>query len=185
MAWMNGRRTVRCRHCWEKGHNIRNCPTIPQTLKDSYKAGDKARKCSYCNNPGHNKASCTERKSDIAAYKVQNAEYRANVLNQMIAFGIGVGSLVTHHTDTEGLTGDKLFMITDVAWNKVQAKNQWETGYFLADALSEDGWSPTMHAPWSEGYYKSNVLTKRTEEQIRATVPEGWLNGEGGFDKYF
>ena len=87
MAWMNGRRTVRCYNCGAKGHNRRNCPQNSPEVKERYASGDKARKCSWCAEPGHNKSGCKVRREQQAAYIVENAAYRKEVLAFMQANG--------------------------------------------------------------------------------------------------
>ena len=188
MAYINGRRTVRCRNCYEKGHNVRNCPTLTPEEKALYATGDKARKCSWCAEAGHNKSGCKVRREQHAAYIAENAAYRKEVLAFMQANGYGIGALITESRGA-GDEGDPpaLYMVTDIAWDKVQKKGS-DNRILVARSLNQD-YDYSFSLPMNDvdkyryHWYDAAVVSRCKAEYIEP--PAGWLNGSSGIEKYF
>lgn len=181
MAWLNGKRTVRCRKCWERGHNIRNCPQNSPEQQAAYADGVKARTCSYCGQPKHNKTSCGKRKDDMAEYAKRNGEYRQNILNTMRDKGFGIGALVT--TDADNPTPECMYIITDIDWDAVQEKNNLAR-IFITQSITNGQYDMTLSIGglgrynWSGAY----VLGRA---KVEPEPPSDWLTGRSGIDKYF
>jgi hypothetical protein len=104
MSW-NG--TVRCSHCYNKGHNRRSCPKLKQYIEDnpnSYTAetfnaqaeAGKKRTCGYCEERGHNRKTCRDLKNDVEYYQTLCVEMRRDVLEWLQKNGAGVGALVAY-----------------------------------------------------------------------------------------
>ena len=179
---INGRRTVTCRNCWQLGHNKRHCPTLSPDMKEYYAGKGKA-KCSWCKETGHNKKTCGKLKTEKAQYISANAEYRRNFLHTLLRHGIGIGSLVKYMRE-DSYNKDKLYIVTDFEWDGVQQKapnrrviyaNAVNTQYDERFELPDNGMG------WSE----PKTLTRRPEDEIKAMVPAGWLDGTSGIDRFF
>jgi len=93
----------RCRHCGQKGHNVRTCPTLvhqqPRSTDQPIEPPKpvKPRTCSFCGYTGHNKTTCVlsaELKSQIVSI---NQEFRTKVLKYFNELGYGIGALVKAH----------------------------------------------------------------------------------------
>ena len=188
MAWRNGKRTVRCYKCYGVGHNRRNCPDNTPEDKARYATGDKSRKCSWCGDAGHNKSSCKSRKAQQAAYIAENAAHRKEVLAFMQANGYGIGALITESRG-EAVGGEPpvLYMVTDIAWDKVQKKDTSNRILVARSLASDDEYRFTM--PMNNGdkyryhWYDAAVVSRVKEDYTNP--PVDWLNGSSGIDKYF
>ena len=102
MSW-NG--TVRCGHCYGKGHNKRSCPSLKQWVeenpdswraekyKDSKKRG-KVRRCPYCNLKGHNRRTCGNLKIAKAHWIKEAQKYRKAWAAWMVEDGTTPGAIV-------------------------------------------------------------------------------------------
>lgn len=182
MAWQNGRRTVRCRRCWEKGHNIRNCPQNTPEQKAAYTDGAKARTCSYCGEAKHNRTSCVKRKADKVAYAKTNADYRRTVLATMREQGLGIGALVT--TDLNSNTAESMYIITDIDWDLVQEKNA-TARFLIGESIGKDSYQYSMALARADYRYNWNTASVISRAKHPQEAPLGWLNGESGIDKFF
>lgn len=190
MAWVNGKRTVTCRVCWEHGHNRRNCPKLSPEMKDSYKIGDRARKCSWCKGTGHTKPRCEKRKGEMVSYIKENAVYRQNVLNALIHEGIGVGALVMssdHDANDNSLA--HVYLVKNIDWDKFQQKSKGARP-IQGEGITS-GWGYEFQAPRSTvgadyyGWSYPKSLSKVSRDAIMESVPEGWLDGTSGIERYF
>lgn len=188
MAWVNGKRTVYCRHCYGKGHNRRGCPQLSETTKARYKSGDLQRKCSWCRQSGHTKTKCEIRQTEMNVYITDNAKYRGEVLALMEAQGIGYGALVTpkYNNKDRELDKDNLSIITRIDWDSIQLKDKdhravkayntmrdWENEYCVP-ALKDAYWA-----------YGQLTVINKAKTSIREDMPVDWLSGKSGVDKYF
>ena len=191
MAWnSDGSRTVRCRKCWGKGHNIRNCPTLSPEQKAEYATGDRARKCSWCAGTGHNKNGCVKRKSDRVEYIAANAVYRKKVLDVLTTKGYGVGALVVSGTDKLNDNPDQLYFITDINWDEIQQKRP---GAYIFKATNIDCEStndfklPPFDDLTQQSYYShwytANIVSPA--KGVAADPPAGWLDGTSNIDQFF
>lgn len=189
MAWVNGKRTVRCYKCYGVGHNRRNCPTLSEAEKAHFKEGEGARKCSYCNGTGHNRKSCATLRVDIQAYSLDNAAYRKETLDKMVASGLGIGSLIFRgepNTPLDKIEPDELFVVANIDWHRIQRKAIGD--YVLwGHCVGENGYSNNFNLPGTRSYarYETNVLTRVAPDSILASVPDGWLNGKSGSEDFF
>lgn len=191
MAFINGKRTVYCRHCYQKGHNRRSCPTLSPEMKERYASGgDLARKCSYCGEAGHTRRKCEKRQTDMSAYVVKNAQYRKEFLEHLVALGVGAGSLVyTGETveDLNSLAPSQLYMVQGIDWDNVQAHAKH--AYLLHCVnVAPEGYANTFMVPPPDNmrsWYKLNVLTRADESVIRNAVPAGWFAGTSGIERFF
>lgn len=137
MSW-NG--TVRCRHCYENGHNRRSCPELTRQLKEraangsSYaeeqyvkrtgmnldgtkvakeqRAKANPRRCTYCGARGHNRRTCGVLTENKAAYAEAAIAYRRRLVEAMRSTGVGIGAL----TQTERWGETHCWMITKINW---------------------------------------------------------------------
>lgn len=188
MAYMNGKRTVYCRHCYEKGHNRRGCPKLSPEIKAKYHStGEYGRRCSWCREKGHTRPKCEVRKAEIAQYVRDNAAYRQEVLSMMEASGMGIGALV--HPEGEHTTNEGLGIVKAIDWEGIQLKNKSYRAigvYNFVQDWQQDYCVPCGRASgtytWSYGQAK--VVT-RAKTPIREDMPDGWLDGTSGVDKVY
>ena len=110
MSWSG---TVRCGHCYERGHNKRSCPSLKERMQqrlaanpDDWRATEyfkknkagKVRRCTYCNLKGHNRRTCVNLSGDIATYRQKAKDWRNGWAEWMAEIGLTVGSLVEVNT---------------------------------------------------------------------------------------
>ena len=131
---MGYKRTVRCSHCYQTGHNIMGCPAYKERIEDWREAGiflsrveaydaKKARmsnaknnrRCSYCGEHGHSRAQCTKLKAAKELFRTKNVEYRENFLKALVDNGIGPGAMIKY----KGYYGDTVAIIKDIDWAAV------------------------------------------------------------------
>jgi len=139
MSW-NG--TVRCHHCYGKGHNKRTCPQLAkfaeenpdswaaERLKESKKKG-KIRRCTYCNLKGHNRATCINLKVAKEFYIKDAKKWRKAWTEWMVTEGYGIGSLLHCAPDYRHKRG--LYVIREFNWNVLNHHDQ--EGYYQGNAL--------------------------------------------------
>lgn len=187
MAWKDGKRTVYCRHCYQKGHNRRGCPQLSPETKTRMKSGDLARKCSWCKQGGHTKTKCEIRQTEMAAYIKENAKYRGEVLALMENMGMGYGALVTpKRNENNELSKEELSIITKIDWDNIQLKDRahravkahntfhdWEHEY-CSPALKDTHWA-----------YGQLTVINKAKTNIREEVPADWLSGRSGIKRFF
>lgn len=140
---MTTRRPVRCRFCYERGHNVNGCEKMKEHIKNNptgwyaQRAKDKAyaakhRKCSYCSSEGHNRKTCSHILNDKLQIAAQNINYRKKFAENIIRKqGIAPGALVTvaraSGYDKDGNYKydyqDALALVTDIYLDEVLAPN--------------------------------------------------------------
>lgn len=103
MSWSG---TVRCGHCYEKGHNKTGCPELrkkweedPNSYYGRQWAEIQARKnkpktCSYCKTEGHTRAGCKSLKQHRVQFESDLTLWRKAVLKWAKDIGLGIGALV-------------------------------------------------------------------------------------------
>lgn len=103
MSWSG---TVRCGHCYEKGHNKTGCPELkkkweedPNSYYGRQWAEIQARKnkpktCSYCKTEGHTRAGCKSLKQHRVQFESDLTLWRKAVLKWAKDVGLGIGALV-------------------------------------------------------------------------------------------
>lgn len=187
MAWVNGKRTVRCRECWDVGHNRRNCPKLSPERKAEYATGALARKCSYCAETGHNRKGCAALKSDKVRYVKENSEYRHTFLAKLREGGINVGALMECRTWPERKA---LAMLTRIRWDNVAKgiygnyRTSLEVRYLGEDDGEGTQWvnAPFSTDPYND--YKKSVCVSGSD-RLEWDVPPGWLDGADPVEEFF
>ena len=141
MSW-NG--TVRCSHCYDKGHNKRSCPELKERMEKrkaeaaesgesmdwttrryfEKKEGAKVRTCTFCKKKGHNRATCPPLAKAIKEYNKRNKKFRKLALKYMKKNGIGVGALVNVPDNTVYISGhgyvpEVLGVVTGITWDSI------------------------------------------------------------------
>lgn len=105
MAYLNGRQTVRCGYCYEKGHNRNGCEKLKDFVKNNptsytahrhkeYLESSKHRVCAYCKEGGHNRKKCAKAHNDIIVVAEINMNFRKKFIETMNTKGIGPGALL-------------------------------------------------------------------------------------------
>ena len=132
---MGYKRTVRCSHCYESGHNKMGCPQLKERIEQlradygddhwrvlDYDAKKKRmadaknnRKCSYCGQSGHSRAGCEILKNVKEQFRTKNVQYRENFLKALIDNGIGPGAMIKYR----GYYGDTIGMVKSINWKMV------------------------------------------------------------------
>lgn len=190
MVWRNGKRTVRCRRCWETGHNRRNCPRNSAEEKEAYSNGNKARLCSYCGEPKHNRISCPKRKSDITNYIADNAVYRQTILTHMQNIGLGIGALVSTDTIAEEQNVENMYIVTDIDWHNIHKRRECCRVLKVLRLSDHDQYSLTIppvdpnadahRYRWHDAY-----VINRVKSVDDISPPVGWLDGGSGAERFF
>ena len=148
MSW-NG--TVRCGHCYAKGHNQRTCPSLKKYIEENpnswrataykrSKEASKARSCSYCDESGHNRRTCSTLKSDIRRTKQVNSFWCTKLADYMKEEGLGIGALVKMpggwRHDYEQILG----MVIGFAWSEANFRsenNSYSGGFVRCRAIKD------------------------------------------------
>ena len=106
---------MRCRACYQHGHNRASCPTEKariESLRSTYgddhyavsnydrkKESRKVRTCSYCSNSDHNRRNCEVLASDRTRLIAVQASFRARYINALCKTGFIPGTVVKHSFD--------------------------------------------------------------------------------------
>ena len=102
MSWHG---TVRCGHCYAKGHNKRSCPALKKYVEenpDSWRATDylrtkkngAKRRCTYCNLKGHNRRTCGNLKIAKSHWIKEAKRFRKAWADWMAEEGLAPGAIV-------------------------------------------------------------------------------------------
>ena len=149
MSWDG---TVRCSHCWEKGHNKRSCPKLKERLSELAEDGDlyaqrklresQTRKCSFCGHSyhkddphKHNASTCGWRKKFEAEVLNEVLAHRFEVEDAMNKIGFTPGALVSmsvqewDHEQGNYNVSEKYLLLKDLNWLTVTPQNVSEFGY--------------------------------------------------------
>lgn len=151
MAWMNGKRTVYCRHCGIKGHNRATCPERSNLEKVQAKELRAARACGWCRETGHDVRHCEKKRTDYANWYKRNAVAREKAFNAMILSGMLPGALVKNEyhasTGTYMILNFDLSKVADYdipspkgkSWRQITRARRRvaRTSFIEADLLSE------------------------------------------------
>ena len=183
--------TVRCRHCYEQGHNRAGCPDLKQRMQERLEANpndwqateyfekkscSRKRTCSYCSAQGHNRKTCPVLKDDKHFLVKKLKESRSQVLDVFEKEGFGVGSLVqlkeAYWADADWTTS----IVTHIAWDKithevVQAEHPVHIRIMGRDVTSNKQKSLGIELQGLGDRILSGV------EDVEAQLPSGWLKG--------
>ena len=130
MSW-NG--TVRCGHCYAKGHNKRTCDSLKKYIEenpDSWRAREhrvsqataSPRRCSYCHTHAHNRRTCQQLKADAARTQKVNEKWCVSLGEFMKKEGLGVGALVHMPGDWKNDYEPRLGVIVGFNWQEANFK---------------------------------------------------------------
>ena len=192
---MSYSRTVRCRHCYKEGHNVKSCEALTKEVKtnpDGYyyrrykkyfnpdgtrKKASVVKKCSYCNVAGHTKRTCDAKLIDMAKNIKTNAEYRRDMYNFLKEKGLGVGSLVTVHNN--------MYLVTKIDWDNFSCgDNRWDKTHLHVHSV--DGSSSYTKVAIDEYIIKYDRDRAIKAESPEHDIPEPsseWFSGRSDFYK--
>ena len=131
---MGYKRTVRCSHCYESGHNKMGCPKYKELIEeyrtsygddyrfvaehDAKKArmsnAKNNRSCSYCGENGHSRSLCEKLKGAKKQFRMKNVTYRENFLKALIDNGIGPGAMLKFDNPYHG---EVIGLIKKIHWD--------------------------------------------------------------------
>lgn len=134
------RRSVRCRHCGESGHNINGCAKMKEYAKNNPNSWSaqklkqrqdaiQHRKCSYCGEEKHTRRTCTHIMSDMVKVAAINIDFRKRALETINRVGLAPGALISinetsgydqagaYHYDRK----DQLALVTEIDMNVVHS----------------------------------------------------------------
>jgi hypothetical protein len=193
---MSYSRTVRCRHCYKEGHNVKSCEVLTKEVKDNpdgyyyrrykkyfnpdgiRKKASVVKKCSYCNEPGHTKRTCDTKLNDMIANIKTNAEYRRDMYNFLKEKGLGVGSLVTIHKH--------MYLVTGIDWDNFSCgDNRWDKSHVQLHSV--DGNSNYTKFAIDEyiiKYDRQSIKVDSPEHNIPEPSSE-WFSGRSEYYKDF
>ena len=200
MSWNN---TVTCSWCYGKGHNRNGCEERKKYIAqnpDSYEARRakehtrtiQNRKCSYCKESGHTKRTCKHLKEDKAKTVAMNKKWRLDALELLKQRGLGVGALVNFEEKSAwGRSQSENVVISDILWDNltfavkngdrpyafvVRPVKNFSATKYVDFPIDERGVVTRHSVDW--GTFAS-VVSPVTSSSIEASVPTGWLSGDG------
>jgi len=185
-------RTVRCRHCYEQGHNVKSCKQLEAEVKSqpggyyhrryrkyfdeqgNRKKDSTVKKCSYCNEAGHTKRTCNTKLGDMVHNVKTNQEYRKDVYTWFKKKGLGIGALVTLH--------DSMYLVTGIEWDKfVCGNNAWDNWQLSLQPMGPKGYRKFV---LEDGYMMPEPIYYKIQVDSEAEVPEPpseWFEGRSDF----
>jgi hypothetical protein len=190
MAWINGKRTVRCRTCYEYGHNRRACPQASDYVKERYKSGDLARKCSYCYTAGHTRRKCEKLAVDMANDVKLNAEYRQQVAAYLLQKGIGVGTMVKRNK-RDGYDLESVYVVTGIEFDTLTHREPGNYAIKVKDLHTDSMWDRSFALPLDAPHMSQHnwstceVVSPVEENDVKPLITDEWLTGKSGLDKFY
>ena len=207
---MSYKRTVRCSHCYQTGHNKSGCPEYKAKIEEWREAGiflstvdaydrkkakkataAKNRSCSYCGEAGHSRASCSKMKAQMERYRIRNKEYRSNYLKAVLENGLGPGALLS----AENWGGSKmLYIVLSVDWSKVSMHDKGARVFHVLPverlgAPNKQRWSSdfalSMDIRGKDYGQNYKVEVKADESSIFAILPPEYHDGKLGLKDTF
>ena len=211
MSW-NG--TVRCGHCYGKGHNRSGCPDLIEAMEKRLKADPddwrakrffekkknrgKNKKCSYCQNPGHTRPTCKELKYAKLITARVCGEWRKKFVEALKAAGVGIGALVKYSIYGE----EKLGLVSGIVWDALDHRiNVGYSGNYnaltvvpvsdISTGRKTQVCIPVTEELFSEEsfpYYKDrevDVVSPIDPETIGRQVPSDFFSGTSCIDTIF
>jgi hypothetical protein len=201
---MGYKRTVRCSHCYEQGHNKMGCPAYKEQIErqradygDDYYAvrhydekkarmanAKNNRSCSYCGEHGHSRAQCTKLKLAKELFRTKNVEYRENFLKVLVDNGIGPGALMkVQHP----YRGEMVAMIKKIHWDKIHmAAKGADVIQFIAikdiQHVSNESWHATTRLPANltgdQRRVKWEIAVPTSSSAILDDCPKSFIGGK-------
>ena len=185
-------RTVRCRHCFHDGHNVKSCKQLEADVKSQlggyyhrrYKKyfdeeGNRrkdstVKKCSYCHEAGHTKRTCNTKLGDMVQNIKTNQEYRKDVYTWFKNKGLGVGALITLH--------DSMFLVTGINWDRFTCgDNAWDRWHLNLQPMKPTGYTKFV---LEDNYMMPKPRYYSLQVDSEAEVPEPpseWFEGRSDF----
>jgi hypothetical protein len=191
------RRTVRCRYCYKTGHNQRGCPDMKSeaaknpdgwaarkvaSYSTSVADGGRARSCSYCHETGHNRKTCNKLIVDFSNDMKKCADFRKNILQNMMKTGFGVGALVESRYYRE----NSLQFVSKIDWMNITHLGSHSV-YLEDDYSSYDIKMEKFNIitnTYEDYYYK--IASGISPELVQSQVPDEWFSGRSPYlnEKY-
>ena len=193
MSWDG---TVRCSHCYTKGHNRASCPELKERMEsrlkdnpDDWRAKEyfekKSRRsnrtCGYCKRTGHNRKTCSEAKKDKQRFIEKNVEIRAEALSWLKEAGLGIGTLVKYsywsrvHYETRQALG----LVKNIRWDNIKAQIGRPDSTFSNSTISFLDCVPVDSMDINElsTHYTAalEIVSTIPSQLVTAQVPHGWL----------
>lgn len=188
---------MRCRFCFETGHNVKGCKKLKETAAiaaakpsedrsyndryamakvEHHKLANKTRTCSYCSDASHTRRTCASLKAHVATRNALEARWRRGVAKIIAESPIKIGAFVEWTT----WQGDKITaIITGVNTQKLKDN---DFGVFGLDQYGGTGagrgW--VNYTILSIGGEKNRYWGPQ-EGQIFAESPPNRINGEAIF----
>jgi hypothetical protein len=180
-------RTVRCRHCFNEGHNVKSCSALTKEVAENVngyyhrryrkyfnddgtrKKDSAVKKCSYCNEPGHTKRTCDVKLDDMIYNVKINSLYRKDMLNFLKTKGLGIGSLITLHKS--------MYLVTGFRWDDfVCGDNRWDKAHLEIMPVTEGSYRKFAIDDYIIKYDQNSIKVDSPEYNIEEP-PESWLSG--------
>lgn len=184
--------TVRCRHCFVEGHNVKSCKQLEADVKSqlggyyhrrygkyfdeqgSRKKDSTVKKCSYCHEAGHTKRTCNTKLGDMVQNIKTNQEYRKDVYAWFKKKGLGIGALVTLH--------DSMYLVTGIEWDKfVCGNNAWDNWQLSLQPMGPKGYRKFV---LEDNYMMPDPIYYKFQVDSEAEVPEPpseWFEGRSEY----
>ena len=201
---MGYKRTVRCSHCYESGHNKMGCPKYKELI-DEYRAsyGDdyrfvaeydakKARmsnaknnrSCSYCGENGHSRSQCEKLKGAKKQFRMKNVTYRENFLKALLDNGVGPGAMMKFE---HPYSGEVIGLIRKIHWDKIHmgAKGEGVIQFIpMKDMrrVNDERWHSLTRLPVdmtnSDQGVRWEIVVPTTSSAILEDCPKNFVGGK-------
>ena len=187
---------MRCRFCWESGHNIKGCKKMKETAVtaaakpsedrsyneryamakvEDHKQADKTRTCSYCSEPSHTRRTCASLKAHVVTRNALETRWRRGIAKALAESPVKIGAFVEWTT----WQGAKVTaIITGVNAEKLKENDFGVFGLDQYGAGAGRGW--VNYTILSVGGEKDRYWGPQ-EGQIFAESPPNRINGEAIF----
>ena len=184
--------TVRCRYCYQQGHNRAGCPDLKQRMQARLEADPhdwqateyfekknrtRKRTCSYCTAKGHNRKTCSVLKDDRHFLVKKLADARSVVLDAFEKEGFGVGSLVRLKDSYWGDNEYTTSIVTAIAWDKITFGATAGGNRAQPIRLWGRDVSSNQHKSLSFSLENLSERVLSGVEDVESQVPYGWLKG--------
>jgi hypothetical protein len=192
--------TVRCGHCYQKGHNRATCTSLKEQMqrrldenpedwyakhffeKESTRKGKK-KSCGYCTHPGHTRRTCLELKHAKKVAVKECAKWRKEFVELMATRGIGVGTLVRFKHWNELQVG----VITQILWSRLDHRIKFDAHalerYSLIvnslEKLGERYGSNKLRVPEIDSSYaRADLYADEDESEFVGPIPRAQVESQ-------